>query len=112
MKKLALAVAIGLIISLFTAGVSFAGEIDLLLEKLVDKGVLTGAEAQQVKYETQEQVKKEIATGKSESLPAWIQNIKLKGDLRLRYQYKHEKATNDYNKDTHLGRVRARLGLE
>lgn len=106
------AVAIGLILGLLVAGVSYAGEIDLLLEKLVDKGVLSGAEAQQIKYETQEKVKKEIATGKSESMPAWIQNIKLKGDLRLRYQYKHEKATNDYSKDTHLGRVRARLGLE
>jgi hypothetical protein len=41
-----------------------------------------------------------------------VQNTKLKGDLRLRYQYKHEKATNDYAKDTHLGRLRARLGLE
>ncbi len=41
-----------------------------------------------------------------------MQNTKLKGDLRLRYQYKHEKATNDYAKDTHLGRLRARLGLE
>lgn len=91
---------------------SYAGEVDILLQKLVEKGVLTGAEAQQVKIETQEQVKKEIATGKSASLPAWVQNIKLKGDLRLRYQYKHEKAVNDYAKDTHLGRVRARLGLE
>ncbi|MFA5311561.1 MAG: putative porin, partial [Candidatus Omnitrophota bacterium] len=112
MKKLVSAAAIGLSLCLSGVGVSYAGEIDLLLEKLVDKGVLSGAEAQQVKYETQEQVKKEIATGKSESLPKWLQNIKLKGDLRLRYQYKHEKATNDYNKDTHLGRVRARLGLE
>lgn len=111
-KQAAMIGAIGLIIGLLVGRVSYAGEIDLLLEKLVDKGVLTGAEAQQVKYETQEQVKKEIATGKSESLPKWIQNIKLKGDFRLRYQYKHEKAVNDYSKDTHLGRVRMRLGLE
>ena len=89
-----------------------AGEIDLLLEKLVDKGVLTGAEAQQIKIETQEKVKKEIATGKSASLPAWVQNIKLKGDLRLRYQTKVEKTTGDASKDTNIGRVRLRLGLE
>jgi len=93
-------------------GMAIAGEIDLLLEKLVDKGVLTGAEAQQIKYETQEAVKKEIATGKYSLLPAWVQNMKLKGDLRLRYQYHHEKQTGSYEKDTHIGRVRMRLGLE
>ncbi len=91
---------------------AYAGEVDILLQKLVEKGVLTGAEAQQVKIETQEQVKKEVATGKSASLPGWVQNIKLKGDLRLRYQYHHEKAANDYAKDTHIGRIRTRLGLE
>ena len=92
----------------------FAGEIDVLLEKLVEKGVVSGAEAQQIKIETQEKVKKEIATGKSASLPAWVQNIKLKGDLRLRYQYKHDKSysVNDPRKDTNIGRVRMRLGLE
>ena len=114
MKKQATMIgAIGLIIGLLTVSVSYAGEIDLLLEKLVDKGVLTGAEAQQVKYETQEKVKKEIATGKSDSMPKWIQNMKLKGDLRLRYQYKHDKnITNNITQDTHIGRVRMRLGLD
>lgn len=91
---------------------SYAGEIDILLQKLVEKGVLSAGEAQEVKTETQEQVKKEIAEGKYSSLPQWVQNTKLKGDLRLRYQYKHEKADNNYAKDTHIGRVRTRLGLE
>jgi len=113
MKKQATMIgAIGLIIGLLAISVSYAGEIDLLLEKLVDKGVLTGAEAQQVKYETQEQVKKEIATGKSAALPSWVQNIKLKGDLRLRYQYKHAKAVSDARSDDNIGRVRMRLGVD
>ncbi len=113
MKKWLMTVWVG-IFCVMTAGAtaSYAGEIDLLLQKLVDKGVLTGGEAQQVKTETQEQVKKEIAQGKFSSLPAWVQNTKLKGDLRLRYQYLHEKAINDYSKDTNIGRLRARLGLE
>ncbi len=89
-----------------------AGEIDLLLQKLVEKGVLTGAEAQQVKIETQEQVKKEIAQGKFSSLPAWVQNAKIKGDLRLRYQNQHQKNNNNIQKDVNIGRVRMRLGLE
>jgi len=113
MKKLLIAVLLG-ISCLMSEGiqVSCAGEVDLLLQKLVEKGVLTGAEAQQVKIETQEQVKKEIATGKSASLPAWVQNMKLKGDLRLRYQNKHDKAANNYQQDTNIGRIRLRLGLE
>ncbi len=95
-------------------GSSYAGEIDLLLQKLVEKGVLTPGEAQQIGTETKEQVKAEIAAGKFSSVPAWVQNTKLKGDLRLRYQYKHDKSDNpsDPRKDTNIGRVRMRLGLE
>ncbi|MDD5770847.1 MAG: putative porin, partial [Candidatus Omnitrophica bacterium] len=54
----------------------------------------------------------EIATAKSSSLPEWLQKIKLKGDLRLRYQYKHTKNDGDIQKDTNIGRVRVRLGME
>ncbi|MFA5157364.1 MAG: putative porin [Candidatus Omnitrophota bacterium] len=91
---------------------SYAGEIDLLLQKLVEKGVLTPGEAQQIGTETKEQVKKEIAEGKYSSLPSWAQNIKLKGDFRLRFQSLHEKNTRDIGKDTTIGRIRVRLGLE
>jgi hypothetical protein len=86
----------------------FAGEIDILLQKLVDKGVLTTAEAQQIGTETKEQVKKEIAEGKSPSLPQWVQNIKLKGDFRLREEWKKDKGSDDLSRT----RIRVRLGLE
>lgn len=113
MKKLAVvSVMLCLMCVIIGVNISQAGEIDLLLEKLVDKGVLSGAEAQQIKIETQENVKKEIAAGKFSSLPAWVQNIKLKGDLRLRYQNQHEKNDNNIQKDVNIGRVRMRLGLE
>lgn len=111
MNKFLAAVVTGLAVLSLT-GSSYAGEIDLLLQKLVDKGVLSAGEAQQVKTETQEQVKKEIAQGKYSSLPQWVQNTKLKGDLRLRYQNLHEKNTDDISKDTTVGRIRMRLGLE
>jgi opacity protein-like surface antigen len=114
MKRLLIAVLFGSF-CLMSAGVqvSSAGEIDLLLQKLVEKGVLTGAEAQQVKIETQEKVKKEIAEGKSWSMPAWVQNIKMKGDFRVRYQLDHAKtsdtgATSDRNR----ARIRLRLGVD
>ena len=108
MKRLFSVMLLALFTAVYLPYNVYAGEVDILLQKLVEKGVLTPGEAQQVGTETKEQVKKEISQGKSFSLPAWVQNIKLKGDLRLRYQYKHEKATGD----TNIGRVRARLGLE
>ncbi len=114
MKKLFIAVLLGTF-CLMSAGirVSYAGEIDLLLQKLVDKGILTGAEAQQVKTETQEQVKKEIAQGKSSSLPAWVQNIKLKGDFRTRYQLDHAKTSDTgVTSDRNRARIRLRVGLD
>jgi len=92
---------------------AYAGEIDILLQKLVEKGVLTPGEAQQIGTETKEQVKKEIAQGKYSSLPAWVQNTKLKGDLRLRFQNLHEQNTSsNVSKDTTIGRIRMRLGVE
>jgi hypothetical protein len=113
MKKLLVTALLG-IFCLMSTGIqaSYAGEIDLLLEKLVEKGVLTGAEAQQVKIETQEQVKKEIAQGSYSSLPQWVQNTKIKGDLRVRFQNLHQKNTGNISKNTTIGRVRLRLGLE
>ncbi|MGQ9810419.1 MAG: putative porin [bacterium] len=89
---------------------SYAGEVDILLQKLVEKGVLSPGEAQEVKVETQEQVKMEIAEGRLSSLPRWVQTTKLKGDIRLRHQYKHER--KDIYKDSNVGRLRLRLGME
>ena len=113
MKRVLTAVVlIGFMVLNLGICLSYAGEIDILLQKLVDKGVLTPGEAQQIGTETKEQVKSEIAAGKYSSLPAWVQNTKLKGDFRLRFQNLHEKNTGDISKDTTIGRIRMRLGLE
>jgi polyhydroxyalkanoate synthesis regulator phasin len=89
-----------------------AGEIDILLDKLVEKGVLSGAEAKQVKIETKEEMKKEIAAAKSETLPKWIQTMKLKGDFRARYQMTHAQQANDATNNRQRARIRLRAGLE
>lgn len=113
MRKFLTAIVLGAFIALsLGVRVSSAGEIDLLLQKLVEKGVLTPGEAQQIGTETKEQVKKEIAAGTYSSLPAWVQNTKLKGDFRLRYQYNHVKQTANNVNDRHRGRMRLRVGLE
>ncbi len=85
-----------------------AGEIDILMEKLVEKGVLSPVESQIVLDETKHQVAKEVSQGKSYALPKWVQKVNLKQDLRLRYQYEKR----DVNADArNRERLRYRLGL-
>jgi polyhydroxyalkanoate synthesis regulator phasin len=107
MKRLWILLAAG--IFLVTGNfVARAGEIDLLLQKLVDKGILSAGEAQTIATETKEEIKKENVQGKNESIPQWIQNIKLKGDFRARYELVKDQAQHDNSR----ARIRARLGLE
>lgn len=87
---------------------AYAGEVDILLQKLVEKGVLTEGEAQQISTETKEEARKEIAQGKNEVLPKWLQTTKFGGDIRLRYQ--GETKTGSKHRDR--GRFRLRYGFE
>ncbi|RKY42017.1 MAG: hypothetical protein DRP80_07245, partial [Candidatus Omnitrophota bacterium] len=93
---------------LFISSLAYSGEIDILVDKLVEKEILSPGEARAILIETKEEVKKDLAKGKLEGLPKWVQRTKLKGDLRLRYQWedKHDAP------DRHRGRYRFRLGLE
>lgn len=109
MRKSWLVVLIGMLLCTFISSSVFAGEIDLLVRKLVEKGVITAGEAQQIITETKEEVKKELAKGESSSVPAWVQNTKLKGDFRMRYQRDRKRATATQNEKT---RFRMRLGTE
>jgi len=87
---------------------TFAGEVDILLQKLVEKGVLTEGEAQQISTETREEARKEIIQGTHEVLPKWLQTTKFGGDLRLRYQ--GETTTGSKHRDR--GRFRLRYGFD
>ena len=78
--------------------------MDVLLEKLVDKGILTPTEASIIKDETKQQVSKELVEQRSYALPEWVQKIKIKGDLRVRYQ-------NERIKDERFGDFVMRRGL-
>ncbi len=72
-----------------------AGEIDVLLTKLVEKNVLSPAEAQIIADETKLQVSKDLAQGKSTSVPDWTQRIKWGGDVRFRTQGDWAKTANN-----------------
>jgi len=81
-----------------------AGELDLLLDRLVDKNVLDPGEAQEIRVGTQEEVKKEISQQRHETLPMWVQALKFHGDVRIRYQY-----NDNENKQYTQNRARFRL---
>ena len=82
-----------------------AGEVDVLVDKLVEKGVLTHGEAQRIKTETKEELRKQVAQGELEGFPKWLQLLSVKGDLRLRHQFQQKEGSLDRHRD----RVRFRL---
>jgi len=95
---------------------ALAGETDLLIKKLVEKDVLTPFEAQILKDETLQDVAKQNANRKNGALPSWVQKIKMKGDIRVRYQNEEKDTTASSgsvtNSKRERARVRFRLGLE
>jgi hypothetical protein len=97
------------LITICAIPLSYAGEIDLLVDKLVEKGILSAGEAKVILTETKEQMRKAKASGEVPTVPSWVNRIKLKGDYRLRYQYEDK---TEGNEDRHRGRYRFRLGLE
>ena len=86
MKKMLLIFMMGVLFLLSSGVQAQASEIDVLLTKLVEKNVLTPAEAQIIADETKVQVSKDLAQGKSLSVPEWTQRIKWGGDVRFRTQ--------------------------
>lgn len=57
---------------------------DALLNKLVDKGILTKDEAKGLKAETEKDFSKAYAA--KSGMPDWVTSLKIGGDLRLRYE--------------------------
>jgi hypothetical protein len=94
------------VIIAFLSSSLFAGELDILLDKLTVKGVITQDEAQQIKTETDKTYKANLAAGQVSALPFWIQNIAMTGDMTVRMQ-------DDWNSSYSPGyeRVRERVRL-
>ena|GEM_PF-141836 len=131
MKKILLIVFIitGLLIT-FGSTQSWAGDVDILVNKLVEKRILSHSEAQQLLNEMQkegarqeaeikevatEAAKEEVKTSRIK-LPKWAERIDLYGDLRLRHdtQWRTEKKPgkdeDKYNRNRE--RYRLRLGMK
>ncbi|MBF0489239.1 MAG: putative porin [Candidatus Omnitrophica bacterium] len=97
-------------------GMSFAAStVDSLVQKLVEKGILTDKEATQLKGEIAYQEKSTIEEGSKKQVPDWVQNFKITGDFRGRLQT--ERSENPGAAATAQGervraRMRARLNFE
>jgi polyhydroxyalkanoate synthesis regulator phasin len=98
--------------------ISFAGEVDILIEKMVEKGMLTKQDAEsilkEIRQETAKQEKEKMKEAEApqwvKDIPEWVKNVKFKGDFRLRYQTEDRK--DDNNDARERGRLRLRLGAE
>lgn len=77
-----MAVAAGLLAALGT-GVNAHGQTsDALIDKLVDKGILTVKEANELREETDKDFTKAYSV--KSGMPEWVNSVKFNGDLRLR----------------------------
>lgn len=86
MRKIMTAAALAIVLLFCAAAQARASEIDVLLTKLVEKNVLSPAEAQIIADETKIQVSKELAQAQAISSPEWSQRIRWGGDVRFRTQ--------------------------
>jgi len=94
-------------------GAAWAGvEVDLLLDKLVEKGVLTHQEASDLRGEMAEfkdagnkQLAKEI-------VPRWAQSLTISGDMRLRSEHFWRDQTTSATKTRNRSRGRLRVGAK
>lgn len=101
---------IGLILLLLVAiSQIWAGELDLLVQELVAKGIIDPGRAQEILTLTEEEMRKELAKGQVATLPSWIQKLGIKGDFRFRNQW--EKFDGDSLARTRQ-RIRFRLSGE
>jgi hypothetical protein len=103
---------------------AMASEVDILIRKLVEHGVLTQEAADDILQETRAEAEKErtetiaatkeaLLTGTdapfmlADAIPSWIRNTTIKGDFRLRYQMTNREGRADRDR----GRYRLRLGF-
>ncbi len=103
---------VGAAVLCLLASASPAGEVDILIKKLVEKGILSEEDAKEIVAEIEKELKHEeqkIAKREIPSSSEWTERVRLKGDLRLRYQV--EKRDGDAV-ERHRARIRYRLGVE
>ncbi|MBI2104094.1 MAG: putative porin [Candidatus Omnitrophica bacterium] len=89
---------VGALVAIGLPEVAGASEMDVLLNKLVEKGILTAVEAQEVRHDVAPELAAQDPT----------QRITLSGDLRLRNEYRDRTDASNANRQ----RIRFRLGMK
>ena len=106
------------------AQASKAAEVDILINKLVEKKIITQDEATQLIADMAKEgprenaeiktivaeAAKEEAKNNKQVLPSWVQNMTISGDFRTRYQT--EDVSNDGLPSRDRWRIRLRTGVE
>jgi polyhydroxyalkanoate synthesis regulator phasin len=126
MRKILFILSLAAILAVtFGSSLSLAAEVDILINKLVEKGLLTREEAtelisdMQKEGERQKEEIKEVATeaAKEEAktaaakIPGWLEKVHFKGDLRLRYQGDERDPDTKNRPHRSRGRIRLRFGI-
>ena len=102
----------GLVVGLlmvWQAASASAGEMDVLLHKLVEKGVLTDVDAQEIRHEVNQELAKQNPAVAKDSLPDSSRNWKWGGDLLLHEEYRNRTGSG---LDANRQRFRLRYGVE
>jgi hypothetical protein len=104
---------IGALVTGCLPGAAWASvEVDLLLDKLVQKGVLSREEAAELRGEMaefKEASNKQLA---KEIVPKWTQNITMSGDMRLRTEHFWRDPGTSNSKTRNRQRARLRVGAK
>lgn len=94
------------VLSLIGAGTASAQSSDALIDKLVEKGILSVKEANDLREESDKGFQQSYSV--KSGMPEWVNSLKFNGDLRLRYDgiYNDEPSFVD----RHRYRYRLRFG--
>lgn len=99
--------ALGAVTSAACATSGHAQSSDALLDKLVDKGILTAKEAKDLREESDKDFNRAFSA--KSGMPDWVTALKINGDFRGRYEFFHSE--NDAFVDRSRWRYRLRLGV-
>lgn len=105
MLKRMLLLVVGFLVT--ASGFAFA-DVSALANLLAEKEIISYGEAQSIATESKEEERMKLASGESESVPLWVQNMSFKGDIRTRFQYDWSAGAAERIR----ARLRFRMGAE
>ncbi|MHB8523697.1 MAG: putative porin [Limisphaerales bacterium] len=98
-------IAAGLLASAALSASAHAQSADSLIQKLVEKGILTSKEAEDLKQEPTNTVSR-LPFSKMSPLPDWITGFKLNGDFRGRFEQHASPDPQAFERDRYRYRLR------